>query len=285
MIFTYTSFVSTGWGLIACTNPDPVWPFDATIDVTTKTLIADADVYCNSNSYTLWMNIGYAILLVYCICIPGGMFWFLYRRVAQNLDDDENKNLYGFIYDSYTEKYWFWEALVLARKFLFATAATFGASWGFALQSLFCILVIFVFSCSQLMFKPYEDQRGNRIDSIGLSTSFFMLISSSFINGGDIATSGIQIIFSWIIVVSLFSFGIYIFYTLFIVLRSEKSMKLRLKPLKKRISSAASTIKHVLRTFTSSSGGSAAEGEVHRLEDGGDNGGGGLHSLNEFQST
>eukprot|EP01017_Pseudomicrothorax_dubius_P034576 TRINITY_DN4761_c0_g1_i4.p1 TRINITY_DN4761_c0_g1~~TRINITY_DN4761_c0_g1_i4.p1 ORF type:complete len:251 (+),score=34.12 TRINITY_DN4761_c0_g1_i4:87-839(+) len=112
--------------------------------------------------------------------IPSLVFWglgipliaFLLLRLRRfELHTTETQSRYGFLYEGYNLKYYFWEFVIIYRKILLICASVFLGRNGVRFQAL-CVLFIgglnYLF---QKWFEPYEDEILNEMEKRSLIVS------------------------------------------------------------------------------------------------------------------
>ena len=129
---------------------------------------SDPSMVCYEGSHILFSIISaIPILLIWGILVP----FFSYRSLRKQkntlgLRDPKVNGLYGFMYQGYKEKTYWWEFVGLARKLVFLFVATFISNDMLQVKclTLFLVVVFFLF-CNQKA-KPFVNDRLNFLERI-----------------------------------------------------------------------------------------------------------------------
>lgn len=130
-------------------------------------LQSDTRIRCMGDEHEIWVYLGGAMLLFYSIGIPTLSFLILFKH-RKNLA--EVKESLGFVFIAYTEKAYYWESIVMARKCFFAFVATGLRTVGVELQSLLGLLLLFLFFLLHNSVQPFREALMNKLESRSLIT-------------------------------------------------------------------------------------------------------------------
>eukprot|EP01012_Entosiphon_sulcatum_P050439 TRINITY_DN6927_c0_g1_i5.p1 TRINITY_DN6927_c0_g1~~TRINITY_DN6927_c0_g1_i5.p1 ORF type:complete len:2425 (+),score=246.00 TRINITY_DN6927_c0_g1_i5:6684-13958(+) len=129
-------------------------------------LYADRSIDCNSNEYSRYRFLAVLMIFIYGFGIPGGMLFIV--KVARKLRGlEEANNIFIFIVAGYQPKRWFWEAVVMTRKFFVVLVVVFIRD--LRLQT---YVGMWVVSCALIVhwfLKPFTDARNNKLEALSLS--------------------------------------------------------------------------------------------------------------------
>ena len=98
--------------------------------------------------------------------------------------DPRFRTAIGFLSGGYKREFFWWEAMVLARKLVLLAVAAFSVDDGF-LQSFLVVAVLSVAIALQLAFNPYEIESVNLLDTLGLVTIFVTRLGAILFNHYD----------------------------------------------------------------------------------------------------
>ncbi|KAI8472522.1 MAG: hypothetical protein J3K34DRAFT_519707 [Monoraphidium minutum] len=156
--------------IFACTKLDADWSSfktsngDAELD-----LLADAGALTASAASGYWdqdthyvcmegphlwlFGLGVVWVLGFCIGFPAAMAVVLFRN-RKRLEEFMVDMRYGFFYDSYDAKYFFWESIVLVEKLLMVVAITLLQRYNATVQVLVALIIISLATVLQITFRP-----------------------------------------------------------------------------------------------------------------------------------
>ncbi|EAR94058.3 transmembrane protein, putative (macronuclear) [Tetrahymena thermophila SB210] len=143
--------------------------------------ILDFNTNCNDSDRLVFI-FAFIIpfLLIYSIIIPGVLFYFLYKN-RDNLDKISCRFLLGFLYADYRKKYFYWEYIRLAIKFILIVAAYGFLSYplllGFVSLAILILYLIFL-----VKKQPYITRKLNEIEvkSIVIGCQYLIAYMISF---------------------------------------------------------------------------------------------------------
>ena len=169
-------------------------------------LVADPSIWCWGDDHTLWVNaLAWPMVVVYGVGIPAILLALTKR--AQS-DHKRFRTVYGFLYSSYIEKCWYWEAVVMFRKGILAYSAIMLAPVGSVLQINCVLLTIGIALFLQLSWQPYLDKRLNNLEVAGISVQFLTANVGVFTSQALVSSSFLRTISSiFIILVNILYFG------------------------------------------------------------------------------
>jgi hypothetical protein len=95
---------------------------------------------------------------------------------TQTTDDYSLKAL-EFLYESYDNKYWYWEIIETYRR-IFMTAVLSIISPGTPTQNVLAIMIAWIYLCIYGRYRPYRQDEDNIIGSLGLNQVFFTFFAA-----------------------------------------------------------------------------------------------------------
>ena len=165
-------------------------------------LEVDANVPCYDGPHVAGMVASVLLALILNVVFPL-LLVIILRRNRRQLHSPEVQSRYGFLYMGYsvTRGLYWWEAVVLLRKFSILMVASSIHDAFF--QSLVGVTVIVVFLVIQVNFKPYDNPLLNRLELLVMaclcttqivSLSYFRFTTAADASGAitPSASSGIQ---------------------------------------------------------------------------------------------
>lgn len=127
-------------------------------------MIGDFNTPCYTGLHLL-LALGFGLpgLVLWVIGIPLGSFLFL-RAHKREFDEFEFSLRFGFIYDDYRRKSYYWESIIFLRKLALVMITVFAASVDALLQLLGVLFVAVLALAVQIIFKPYQLKRMNFLE-------------------------------------------------------------------------------------------------------------------------
>eukprot|EP00937_MAST-01D_sp_MAST-1D-sp2_P000525 g525.t1 len=111
----------------------------------------------------------------------GMLLW----RSRHTRHEDDVRERYLFLYGGYKSKYYMWELVVMARKFLFVTAATLLQGNQVGMQVYCGLWVVLVSFCLHITCQPYTNRAETIMETVALGA-----VSVSLLLGQGIALQG-----------------------------------------------------------------------------------------------
>lgn len=132
-----------------------------------------------------WGLVGMACvsLVGYVIAIPSMMFAILrYGLKNDQLSTRRWIDVYGYYYKKYQTRYWYWELLILSRRFIFAFVSVVLSSLP-ALQCWIGLMVCLTTMLAQFSCRPFEETGLNVLDCLcNLSLLIYIVGGIFFLN-------------------------------------------------------------------------------------------------------
>ncbi|GMH45554.1 hypothetical protein BSKO_13511 [Bryopsis sp. KO-2023] len=126
----------------------------------------------------LVLFLGLPVLLFYSIGFPTYLFYVL-RGNKEKLNDESFARSYGFLYRAYSNKFVYWEIIVMARKALLVGVVVFAYELGGNLQSVLAVAVLMVALILHLNSQPYREELSqmNQRETWSLYVSVFTYLA------------------------------------------------------------------------------------------------------------
>ena len=179
--------LSSGFLLFQCQN---IYRTDSPL----YHMVGDYDVQCWTSSHLLWAaTTGVLTISLWGIIVPLIIFFKVRRAKRSVLKFEGTKALkYSFIVFGYKEETWYWEFVILIRKYLILIIITSVAGFSRGSQFTLIMLVVLVASLLHKKYQPYESAKLNQLETVSLfSIELFVVACLYFssidrINGLDI---------------------------------------------------------------------------------------------------
>jgi len=186
--------------------------FNVTSDTTVNFLEADFNIVCWSDEHKAWaFTLGFLMLGLYAFGIPAGFAYILYfnhHHVKKHY-----KRVFNFIYQGYRDDFYYWEVMIMIRKFAFAFISVMFKPSGTDVQSYSALLVLLFAIIIQLHIKPYILPEMNFAEFFGLFTNFITTFLGLYMASDNIAVVT-RMAFSGIILALNIAFLCFILYYL-----------------------------------------------------------------------
>ena len=163
-------------------------------------------VYWNTSDYNLkcfesqhmegLLNIGVPGVIIWCISVPSVMFIGLFRHKKQ-LEEEDTLVKFKTLFSGYKAEFYYWEFLIITRKFFIRVIAILLISSGITIQGL-GIMVILILSLSvHINYKPYEKASINKLEQYCILT-LILYVCGGIVFSTDISEKSKKVI-GWIL--------------------------------------------------------------------------------------
>ena len=145
----------------------------------------DLDVVCYDEEHLTWVyNCFIPSLLGYIIGMPLMTLVILYPR-RHDLHNRWTKFRFGVLFTGYSDKAWYWESVIAARKAAVITVSVFFTTAGPEAQALCAVLIIMAGTVLHLIFRPFRQVSKTRntlfwSEFWGLQTAFITFWTGLF---------------------------------------------------------------------------------------------------------
>lgn len=109
-------------------------------------------------------------MLLWVVGIPW-LAWHLLREHKLRLENEEIRERFGFLYNGYRLKRYYWESVVMLRKVAMIFISVFLRSQGTRIQALTVFLFLLFAAILTLKQKPYVNRKMNNLEVLSLVTS------------------------------------------------------------------------------------------------------------------
>eukprot|EP01083_Nonionella_stella_P019101 53106_1 len=144
------------------------------IDVAGKQLMFySADL----EAFGAWWISGFIGIILIILCFVF-LFWRIKRQQMESRFASSNK--YRKFVKSYKRKYWFWEFVLFSRRFFIALFTSIQFVGGDYTNFIF-VLVLIMYLCLQIQYKPFAFGRVNRIETLCLILLLAAFVCVNFV--------------------------------------------------------------------------------------------------------
>lgn len=180
----YISYISLSHNLLKmfnCTRADSSNPASLDNEIaTSRYWMEDTSIECYKGSHAMLVGFfGVPVLLAVTFGMP---IWLLLTLTCRkgHLEEDLVLKTYGFLYQSYDDRFEFWEVTIMARKALLAAIAVFTISLGSNLQATLGLAVLFTAFGAHVMKKPFTSKGPHldRMEGTSLACSIFAFFTA-----------------------------------------------------------------------------------------------------------
>eukprot|EP00954_Amorphochlora_amoebiformis_P026130 1377367-Amorphochlora_amoeboformis.AAC.1 len=182
----------------------------------TQFLVADQDIVCWESDHLNLVFFSVIFLILWGVGIPLVLYLLVLfdgKMGAKGLYHPENKSKYGYIYLKYANQFWYWEFMVLFRKFMLeAVRVLFSLNETAAIQVTGAFLVICFATFAQFYLSPFVERELNDIESAALWNHIIVLfIGTVFLTEQLPITGVLSTVIAMIVICLILITGCYIF--------------------------------------------------------------------------
>ena len=166
------------------------------------------DLYMNDecwvgDHYTYTICVAIPSLIIWGIGLPFSAFYMIYKKNKdRHLNKKSNMTVYGFLYLGYLPRKYWWEMVILGRKFTILMTIVWLNRVSVEIQALVALLIIVIANRMHYANMPYESKAVNEIEVWSLMVCFFTLYFGLWYLSGDIYSEEAKIILFALIILS-----------------------------------------------------------------------------------
>eukprot|EP00742_Colponemidia_sp_Colp-10_P005698 GILJ01006091.1.p1 GENE.GILJ01006091.1~~GILJ01006091.1.p1 ORF type:complete len:1843 (-),score=227.55 GILJ01006091.1:235-5763(-) len=134
-------------------------------------LAVDPTIQCYTEEYMTYRDGGIFLLTIYGACVPLSMFLWLAVN-HKHLDDEIFKMRYGFMYEDYEKKFFFWETLEMLRKLFFTAAIVILYKMDESSRLAIVVFVAYLYAVITIACKPYVDMTADSLQIYSMVTIY-----------------------------------------------------------------------------------------------------------------
>ncbi|KAG2442785.1 hypothetical protein HXX76_002865 [Chlamydomonas incerta] len=143
---------------------------------------------CYSGTHmALYLPIGIAAFMLFCVAPPLTSFLLLWWR-RRNLDSMHIRRRFGFLYDRYKPRYFYWESVLMLQELALVAVEVFGRSLALVsyqvliMQAAFMVLALVNMACS-----PVKSRQSTLLEFVSFSVlALTLTLSMYFVVGNDL---------------------------------------------------------------------------------------------------
>eukprot|EP01113_Clastostelium_recurvatum_P014143 TRINITY_DN1765_c0_g1_i2.p1 TRINITY_DN1765_c0_g1~~TRINITY_DN1765_c0_g1_i2.p1 ORF type:complete len:964 (+),score=147.57 TRINITY_DN1765_c0_g1_i2:363-3254(+) len=144
-------------------------------------LTSDPSIVCEGSTYQFWTAVAYVMLIVFCMGLPLGLFGVLYYTRRRPQAHYALKVIMHFFSDGFKVKHYYWEIVILLRKFLIVVMLmVFSKNSQYQLLGILWVIIISVLVHSLL--RPFNSGRLRLLEMLSLMVSLATLACTLYIN-------------------------------------------------------------------------------------------------------
>eukprot|EP00741_Cyanophora_paradoxa_P024572 tig00000269_g23725.t1 len=192
-------------------------------------LASEPSIECDKDgTWGKMLGAGIVGVLLYTIGIPVVLLSLAFYGLKTNkVRDQQFKDVCGFLVLQYRPKYPWWEVVILMRKLAIIINNLFLVNRP-VLQSIIAFVILFAATLVQISVKPYTIPRINRLESLSLMCTMFVLFGGLVFLNADV-TDEVIIVVQILLLALLAVFGLMIVYITLNTLRYGRARKARRK--------------------------------------------------------
>ena len=205
----YPNIVKTIFSMFSCTliGEDGSW-------VTSNLLVKCYDSNYNQKSITL----GLSGIIAWAIGVPTLVLVLIAKR-RKFLASDQNRVVFGFLFNGYKTSRFFWEFVIMYRKILIICILVFFNELSSTIQALTVTLVLFASLFLQYEFKPFSKYRLNYMETEAILTATITIYCGLYyLDTEDIGDEFQGFLFCFIIIGNAYFLIYWLYYMLYAVL-------------------------------------------------------------------
>ena len=168
------------------------------IDHTTDYWTVDTSVECYEGSHAaLAFLLAWPFLFIFTLGFPLAIAYLIGKNVTEDYKDGWIYAVAGFVYRSYSQKYIFWESVIMSRKAVLAVVVVFSYDLGANIQAVLASFVLIMALYLQTQCRPYREEFDclNDVESLSILLSSLTFVSSIFFSD-DRVSYGVRVLMS-----------------------------------------------------------------------------------------
>jgi hypothetical protein len=131
-------------------------------------LNANLDIECWKGDHLYYaLVVALPSVILWAIGVPLGILVYLSKR-KKDLKDIEIKLRFGFLYNGYKLRNYYWQFFIIFRNVIVIMIIVFLSRFDVNVQALACLLVLILFYYSHITIYPHKNKRLNEIDRLGI---------------------------------------------------------------------------------------------------------------------
>lgn len=132
-------------------------------------LVVEMDIECWEGDHKVYaICVGVLIIVIWIIIAPMVVVFYLMTRVKKKLNLLINRVRFGFLYNGFYKRTFYWEFVIFYRKVSVIGLIIFFNNLAIAVQALLALLLIMIFLRLQMVFNPYNHVSLNKVETRGI---------------------------------------------------------------------------------------------------------------------
>ena len=173
-------------------------------------MTASPDVIMGSHHHKILVAMGIVGLFTYVLGVPLILAAILFRaKQKDQLAKVSFLRRYGFLYRRYESNYFWWELVLLARRFLLTAVLVFLQDFGIA-QAAVGSIIIALCIAAQYYAQPFRDEHIDRLDSFACMINLLYIVTGIVQTYGHIQTGEIYGGLLMFGIVAILAYAIYL---------------------------------------------------------------------------
>jgi hypothetical protein len=140
-------------------------------------LIANPQMQCWTDTHTGYVVIAGISLGVYLVLLPAYFCYVLFYKIpATGLDNTDNIKTYGFLYERFLPKLWYWEIIETSRKFIFVLVAKLGERLNTLEATIIALASVGFVLLAEVNGHPFKSPAYDALEQITTLTEVILLV-------------------------------------------------------------------------------------------------------------
>ncbi|EAS01860.2 transmembrane protein, putative (macronuclear) [Tetrahymena thermophila SB210] len=140
-------------------------------------LMIDTSINCsNQHMMNSMKYLSIPALIIYVFALPIALFGYIYAN-RSNLEKTKILIIFGFMYDEYKRRYFYWQFIKLILSTLLSALVSLGKAQ-IVLSCLIYCAILSVYSASVIYFQPFQQVFINKVELVSNILSVLYVISS-----------------------------------------------------------------------------------------------------------
>lgn len=194
LFLIHPNLVKTMFGAFSCKEIDPgeFWLTD------------NLDIRCWDGSHVFYsVSVALPSIIVWGIGIPSTCLYFLWKN-HRNLESISVRLRFGFLFNGYKNRSYYWEFVILYRKILIICCAVFLANVSTSIQALTVMILLLLCLHIQVQNKPFIGDVLNQMEGRSIFVAAITIYCGLYYLTGDLDEWAKIVFFIVILAVNLF---------------------------------------------------------------------------------
>ena len=131
-------------------------------------LLDNLDIECWNGKHILYsLSLAIPCIIVWVLGAPAVVLYYMYKH-KHDLQEIDNKLRFGFLYNGYRSKTFYWEFVILYRKILIICISVFFTTVSVSVQALGALLILILSIYMQMRTRPFTHKILNIMEARGI---------------------------------------------------------------------------------------------------------------------